>query len=688
MAFLTPFFLLGLSAIAIPVLIHLIQREKKRVIEFPSLMFVRRIPYQSVRRRRIRHWALLLMRAAAIALIVAAFARPFIQQGAVAAAVGRGAREVVILLDQSASMGYGDHWSRARDAARAVVRGLGADDRATLVLFDKNAEENMRATSDRTRLEAAINAAKVSSGATRYGPALKLAESILSRSAIKRREAVLVSDFQRSGWSGSEEVRFPEGMTVSTVSVASPNSANLAVPSVTFARASFSGQERITVTAGLSNKGDEPLKNVPVTLTIDGHEIQTERAAVAPHAAGSVSFAQFTLTGPNVRGSVRAGADLLPADNTFHFVLAPSEPVSLAIVDSGDRSDGSLFLSKALSIGTTPTFHVDVASASRVTPTAFDKRAVAILNDTMFPPAAGGGVLKRFLERGGGLLVATGDHTTWPPGEAGLLPGRLGATVDRTSGRSGSLGYLDYSHPVFEVFKAPRSGDFSAAHVFRYRALQTLPTDRILARFDDGAIAAAERKVGAGRVIVWTSTLDDSWTDIGVKPIFLPLVHQLVRYLAHYEPATSWFTVGQVLDLTARAKGRADKSDRIVVTPSGERISQSNGGEGSEGLLELNEQGVYEVRSSGAAAGRPEAIAVNLEPAESDLASIDPRELVAAVTGHATLVEAQPAQAQEMTREESERRQSLWWYLLMAGLLLLAAETVISNHLSRKERFL
>ena len=362
--------------------------------------------------------------------------------------------------------------------------------------------------------------------------------------------------------------------------------------------------------------------------------------------------------------------------------------VKVAIVDSGDRSDGSLFLSKALSIGTTPTFHVDVASASRVTPTAFDKRAVAVLNDTMFPPAAGGGVLKRFLERGGGLLVVTGDHTTWPPGEAELLPGRLGATVDRTSGRSGSLGYLDYSHPVFEVFKAPRSGDFSAAHVFRYRALQTLPTDRILARFDDGAIAAAERKVGAGRAIVWTSTLDDSWTDIGVKPIFLPLVHQLVRYLAHYEPATSWFTVGQVLDLTARAKGRADKSDRIVVTPSGERISQSSAGEGSEGLLELNEQGVYEVRSSGAAAGRPEAIAVNLEPAESDLASIDPRELVAAVTGHATLLEAQPAQAQEMTREESERRQSLWWYLLMAGLLLLAAETVISNHLSRKERFL
>jgi hypothetical protein len=167
MAFLTPFFLAGLAAIAVPVLVHLIQRERKRVIEFPSLMFVRRIPYQSVRRRRIRHWALLAMRAAAVALIVAAFARPFFPQSAAANAVTGGAREVVILLDQSASMGYGDHWSKAQDAARQVIRGLGPDDKATLVLFSRNAEENMRATSDRSRLEAAVNEAKVGSGATR-----------------------------------------------------------------------------------------------------------------------------------------------------------------------------------------------------------------------------------------------------------------------------------------------------------------------------------------------------------------------------------------------------------------------------------------------------------------------------------------------------------------------------------------
>lgn len=686
MSFLTPFFLLGLGAIAVPVLVHLIQRERKRVIEFPSLMFVRRIPYQSVRRRRIRHWALLLMRAAAIALIVAAFARPFLPQSAVANAVTGGAREVVVLLDNSASMGYGDHWSRAQEAARTVVRGLGPDDKATLVLFARNAEENMRATADRSRLEAAINAARVSAGATRYGPALKLGESILSRSSLKRREAVLISDFQKSGWSGSDDARFAEGMTLTTASVAAKDTANLSVPSVSFARSTFSGQERVTVTAGLSNKGDQPLTDVPVTLTVDGHEIETGRATVAPHASSSIGFTQFTLASANVRGVVKAGSDPLPADNAFYFAVTPGEAVPVVIVNGSDRSDDSLFLSKALSIGTTPTFNVDTTSTSRAASSTFDKRAVVVLNDTIFPPAGSGGVLKRFVERGGGLLVITGDRTTWPSTEAELLPGKLGAAVDRTSGRSGSLGFLDYSHPVFEVFKAPRSGDFSAAHIFRYRALQPNPTDRVIARYDDGAVAALEKKVGAGRVIVWTSPLDDTFTDIAVKPIFLPLVHQLARYVAHYEPATSWYTVGQVLDLTARAKSR---SDRIVVTPSGERQNRISAGEGAEGLLELNEQGIYEVRSAVASGGRPEAIAVNLDPAESDLTPLDPNELVATVTGHASQAQAQSAgEPQEMTREESERRQGLWWYLLLTGLALLAAETMIANHLSRKERFL
>src|SRR5438132_11886717 len=98
-------------------------------------MFVQKIPYQSVRRRRIRHWFLLLMRAEEIALIVAAFDRPFFPQGAAAqmAALG-GSRELVIMLDPSASMGYGDHSQRAQDEARKAITSVGVNHWATLVI--------------------------------------------------------------------------------------------------------------------------------------------------------------------------------------------------------------------------------------------------------------------------------------------------------------------------------------------------------------------------------------------------------------------------------------------------------------------------------------------------------------------------------------------------------------------------
>src|SRR5437763_5140787 len=100
MNFLAPAFLGGLAAIAVPVIIHLINRERKVVVEFPSLMFLQRIPYRSVRRQKIRHLLLLLMRCAALALLVAAFARPFFQKRQTA--IGNsGARDVVILLDRS-----------------------------------------------------------------------------------------------------------------------------------------------------------------------------------------------------------------------------------------------------------------------------------------------------------------------------------------------------------------------------------------------------------------------------------------------------------------------------------------------------------------------------------------------------------------------------------------------------------
>src|SRR5919106_4551440 len=162
MSFIAPLFFAALAALAIPVLIHLIQREKKQIIRFPSLMFVQRVPYKSIQRRRIHNWFLLIVRITALTLIILAFARPFLRGSDNPGAAGTGARELVVLLDQSYSIGYGDRWERARAAAYDAVNTLGPNDRGSIVLFSSGAEIALRstATGERERLAASVAEAK------------------------------------------------------------------------------------------------------------------------------------------------------------------------------------------------------------------------------------------------------------------------------------------------------------------------------------------------------------------------------------------------------------------------------------------------------------------------------------------------------------------------------------------------
>ncbi len=308
MSFLFPLFLLALGALAVPVLIHLTQRERKSVVEFPSLMFLRKIPYESVQRRRIRDALLLMLRLAALALIVAAFARPFLRGSELAAAPG-GARDIVVLLDRSYSMGYGDTWARAQRAAAAAIESATPADRISLVLFADVAEVALRSTPDRGRAVGEINAATPGPGSTKFGPALKLAGSLLAESLLPRKEVIVVSDFQRGGWLPDDTLRMPGGTVITPVAVEPGQGLNLAVTPVALLRTREGGQERVTVTAGVLNRTATAASNVPIHLEVDGRPVQDLTISAAPNASASVTFAPLSITNANTKslGASRHG---------------------------------------------------------------------------------------------------------------------------------------------------------------------------------------------------------------------------------------------------------------------------------------------------------------------------------------------------------------------------------------------
>jgi hypothetical protein len=507
----------------------------------------------------------------------------------------------------------------------------------------------------------------------------------------------MVSDFQRTGWRGDEGVRLPSGTVVTPVSIRSETDGNVRVADVSLLRQAASGRERVTATARLVRTGGSGAVEVPVSLDLDGQELQTRTVRLEPGDAAAVVFTPFTLSLPHTRGTVRIPADAVAADDARHFAVSPGGALSVLVLEGGRASgDASLYLRRALETTADGRFEVRVRRADDVRAADVEATDVVVLNDVRLDGASAER-LRAYVEGGGGLLLVAGEAASWPSSSETLLPGTLGTVQDREEGQGGRLGFLDYDHPVFEVFAGPRSGDFSGSRFYRARGFTAGDSSRVLARFDDGTVAMAERATGRGSAMVWTSTLDIFWNDLALQPVFLPFVHRVVEHLSGRTDALPWFTAGQVIDLSdpdaLEAAGLAAEQaslllageEQVALTPNGGTLPVAAGT--GHRYLPLADAGFYVVRPPGADPERPFTMAVNVDLEESNLDALDPEELIAQVMGPAAGPSTGPTfEAAALRREDQERRQSVWRYLLLGAFALFLLETGLSNWLSRRAR--
>jgi hypothetical protein len=688
LTFLAPLLLVASAAVAIPVLLHLTHRERSQAVPFPSLMFLRRVPYRTVRRQRIRHWLLLLVRAAIVLLIVAAFARPFVERAGLGAAVVGEGRAVVILLDRSASMGYEDRWTRALAEARATVNALGPEDQAAIVLFSDRADATTPLTGDRAALAAVLDDTNPLATGTRYGPALQLARDMLDASDLPNRELVLLTDFQRIGWEADAQLRMPDGTTVRVLDLDDDRPENIAVTGVLLNQ---DEQGRLAVAARITRPAGEGPAEVAATLILGGSAVETRRVRLEPAGATTVDFAPVPMPERSIRGEVRVEASGLAADDAYRFTVAPRERVPLLLLyHPSGRPDERLYLRQALAIGDDPPFQLDLEPVTTVTPDDLRGRAGVILYDAPFPGGQRGRALRDFVDAGGGLLVILGARTgdgAWAAEAEGMLGEAPGPTVDRAGARGGALSILDYRHPAFVTLGSSRGADFSGTRFLRYRRWSPPESARVLARFDDGTPALAEISVGAGRTIVWTAGAANIWSDLPLQPVFLPFVQELVRYLVEYRAAPAARAAGTVLDLRADLAARTwgppspafgPASDHLVVeAPSGERFALDDD---TGYRVELLEHGYYQIRT--ADGDQTATVAVNTDPAESNIEALDPAVMVSAISPTGAGTTRTAALAAQLSPADKERRQALWWYLMVTVAALALAESLLAGRLS------
>ena len=675
MSFLNPYLLFGSIALAVPILIHLVRREKSEIIPFSSLMFLLKVPKRSIRQQKIKNLLLMALRLLILALLVGAFARPYMTQPANPAANANSNRGVVLLLDTSYSMRYGNNFDKLKSEAQRRIDSLRAGDRMALIAFNENASLVSRPTSDKNALKAALDTVEPSFEATRFYEAFALADRVLSEFAGDQRQLVIISDFQRNGWNrSSRESVIATDVKTETVNLAVKDWTNVGIDSVSVDQTSFTRTYSGRLIARVHNYSKDKPVEVPLSVTLNDKEVGRKPVTVSANSTALAEFTGFDLPLGFSKGRVRIDAqDPLKVDNEFLFVIERREKLKVLVVDAG-KPKQSLYLRQAYTSTAELPFEVTIVTGSAVTPEEVGKHEVVIINDVPRLPDKVREKMDELRKTGQGQLIILGENAeiAWWNSYAKLPVKAIQRIfVPKDRGRpSVSLTTYDQNHSIFKPFKTSTRVALNSAQFFAYVNVEAKPGAAVLAKYEDGSPVIVESANADHGLLVFNSTLDSRWNDLPLKPSFLPLFHEIVRYLSRYNESRGWYALGEGIPVTAGLESVA----AAVIDPKNERQTLGNLTAGQTKFFTPSLPGFHEIRVG------PDTrmVAVNPPASEGNLDSMPPEDLLASV--QRTQGESQRAGIfGNEEKDEYARRQMGWWYLLLIAFLACMAEIYIAN---------
>jgi hypothetical protein len=688
MSFVNPLFLIGGMAAAIPVLLHLIKREHARKIEFPTLMFLRRISRKTIRYQKLRHLLLLLLRILAFVLIVFAFMRPYREKAAAGAIVGRVSSAHIILIDNSMSMGFGDRGDRAKKAASDILHKMEPGDKCAVLEFSDGVVARTQLSTDPSDALAQIeNGIELSDRATQYGQALNAAEKLALDAGTGKRIVHLISDFQKNGYAAEEQgFHLSAGIDLQTVDVGSDDFSNLAIRDAHVIEAEPGAGGGVIIKASIVNFGNQDRKNVLVSLSLDNRKVADKMVDTAKGGTQTVEFQLPGLMSGTHPVVIEVEDPNLRQDNRFYMTLDARAKTPVLAVESPDtrgRRSPSFFLARALNVDAFSPYKLSV-----VTPQNLSISGGLLLWNN----APGGGAstqkkLQDFVEAGGGLAVALADSSqaedfnrsfgSWLPIK--ITDASAARTVkNRPMEDFNLLTDIRIDHPVFQPFSKPHSGTFTSARFFNHARISAGAGAEVAARFDNGDPALISIEVGKGRVMIFASSADDASNDLPLKAVYAPFWQQILRYLESFREQRHWLSVGDIiysrrlLTETAlrQSKANADANEAIVILdPKKRRLAVVPGSND----VATEWAGFYEIRTMNLIA----MVAVNTAPGESDLTHGNVEEMTAG------WISSKPAvftQDEQLSPEEHDRRHHLWALLLIGAVLLMISESLLSNY--------
>ncbi|MBM4030502.1 MAG: VWA domain-containing protein [Planctomycetes bacterium] len=508
-AFVNPIALWGLLLASAPIIIHLLNRRRFKVVEWAAMEFLLASARKNNRRVRIEQLILLALRVIVILILVLAIARPVVRRRALASLAER-RRFALLVFDSSMSMGYRDGATTSYDRALAFAEELMASLREGDTWALVNAVEHGKAIVqepsfdlDAARAAVARDRLPLSDAGGSLPRALEAAEEALKRSQEGARDLYIVTDLQRASWLAAagtlaqEDVertkRISQTARIILVDVGPENPSNLAVASLeTDGTLVVAGGETV-IRAQLSNFGPDTASGPAAHLLVDGFRQQKSAAkAIAPGGSTQLEF-RHVFRAPGIHTvSVELDADNLPKDDHRSLALDARESVRVLLVDGEPGTEAfsgeTDYLRRCLrpgdaasAAGALSLFQPEVVTVEGLSGADLPRYDAVVLANVERLTDAAAATVESYVRRGGALLVFPGErldrafyNRTLHRDGQGLLPCSLGNAVGDANDRKQAVHISNQlgDHPFVRLFREQKMIRLSSPFFFRYCRLE------------------------------------------------------------------------------------------------------------------------------------------------------------------------------------------------------------------------
>ena len=683
--FAHPAMLAGLSAVAVPVLIHLLSRRRHVDVAWAAMRFLRVADARHRRRLRAEDVLLLLLRCVTVALLAVAAAGPLLGP---AASAGRGGVTAVLVVDDSATMagtdGVASRADRARRAAGELLDGLPTGSSvAVLMASDTVAPLVASPTRDLSLVRKLIADAPPTGRASDLLPAVRAAVELL-RTVQGPREIDVLTDGQRTALARSTEIaaalRAAPYVSARFVLVGPDVRSNVGVSALRPAGDLTPTGRPVRFEATVTNYGAEPVRDLPVRLSVDADAPSAE--ATVPEVPAGASrtvalYARLPTAGPHAV-TATVPPDRMPADDRRTIIVRGQGKLHVLLVVGEHGGPAASFLRAALqpvAADQRADYFVQVATAAPAELATASLSDVACVVVAGSPPldAAAANAVASYVDAGGGLIVFPDAAIDGP--FAALLPAAVGPPTGDAA-RPVHLSAGPFEHPLAAVWNDPANGSPAAAQVFRASTLTPADAARVVLPMADGRPFAVERPTGRGRAIVFAVAADTDASDLPDRGgLFVPLLYRCLAAVVDRRDESLNGPVGRPLLGTA---GVTDVGRAVTVrppdgaSPGTTTVTLTDGRAGFR-YDATDRAGAYAATVNGATT----RYAAQADPAESSLESVTAADR-ATLSAVATVTDGRipPAAA-------GRSAATLSLPLLLAGLALAAVEPVAANFASR-----